>query len=417
MGFSLTLHYSSISIHNKIEGDIRLFTKNGDVRVKKLRGHVIDIQAQGVGNTIYASDLLEAQSLNIDLPNPGRLRSKRIHANTCDIKIGIGGSSEQSDTAVNELIDADDSGSICDISSLYLTGEATICVQSPKNERPRQSVRVKSNHGHVTVDAISPKPELRNAMTGDALPIVDMGGVNGSCEVFVRGDKSNEEIEKDGWVSCHVHMDSISPDSVSIIKADVGNVHATFDRKVESDLRLLSASDAASVDVDTLLVDELEGDDFDDFKNMLRELDESSRPQDEKMIKIRTNAFTASNGSIDLGLENCELVEGWIENKTAEPDSRFDRKLRGDTGSIGKIRLEGAAFQALQGFQGAKTENDKDSFPRPLFAVFSTGEIVIETLSWLGNIARRYGLDDNRNKEDLGRTATRRGRSLDPTNE
>jgi hypothetical protein len=193
-------------------------------------------------------------------------------------------------------------------------------------------------------------------------------------------------------------------------------VHVTFDRKVESDLRLLSASNASSVDVDTLLIDE-EDDDYDELKNMLHQLEGSSKARDQNMIKIQTKAFTAKDEDADLRLQKCEFVDGWIENKSAEPDSRFDRKHRGDVGSIGKIRLEGAADQALQGFQGATAENEKESIPRPIIAVSSTGEIVIETLSWMGNIARRYGLDDNREKEDLGRTATRRGRSLEPTNE
>jgi hypothetical protein len=265
-------------------------------------------------------------------------------------------------------------------------------------------------------------------MTGQTLPTVDMGGVNGGCEVFVRIDDKSSNIDEEsnnteGWVSCHVHFDSISPDSVSLLKADVGNVHVTMDRKIESDMRLLSASNAASVLVDTLLLDEDEdGEDSKELTDMLLRIDESSTKASaaaqQKMIKIRTKGFTekASKNDLIFPLQNCEFVDGWIENRSAEPDSRFDRKVHGDVGSIGKIRLEGAANQALHGFQ-ATDKDEKTSFPRPIIAISSTGEIVIETLSWLGNIARRYGLDEKREKEDLGRTATRRGRSLDPSNE
>lgn len=401
----------SISIHSKIEGDVRLLTSDGDVIVKKLRGHTIDIQAQGVGNTVYSSDLLEAQSLNILIPSPGRLRAKRIHASSCNIRIGNGDSVAPLPSSSSELLDNDDAGSVCDISSLYVTGDASIQVQSADDTK--QAVRVKSHHGHVVVDASSPFPTAVNEMTGARLPVVDMSGVNGSCEVFIQDDKSERHV--DDWVSCHVHFDSIAPDSVSILKADMGNVHVTVDRKVESDLRLLAASNASTVDVDTLLLDEDDDAEYDELKKMLRRIDESSKARNGKMITIQTKAFTEKDENQDLKLSNCEFVDGWVENKSAEPDSRFDRKLRGDTGSMGKIRLDGAANQALQGF--ATTEKEKSSFARPIVAISSTGEIVLETLSWLGNIARRYGLDDKKDKEDLGRTATRRGRPLEATNE
>ena len=57
-------------------------------------------------------------------------------------------------------------------------------------------------------------------------------------------------------------------------------------------------------------------------------------------------------------------------------------------------------------------KSSASSFARPLIAIVGSGGVIVETLSWLGNIARRYGLDDNRDKGDLGRTATRRGRSF-----
>jgi hypothetical protein len=403
----------SITIHNKIEGDVRIFTTDGDVMVKKLRGHSIDIHAEGPGNSISSSELLEAESLNIVLPYHGRLRAKKIHANKCDVNLG----KESDDASVNsssDLFDDDDVGALCDISSLYVTGEAFISVKS--SNKSKQAVRVKSHHGHVVVEVTGPKPTAKNEMIGSILPLVDMGGVNGSCEVLIQGDASTTS-DDDGWTSGHVHFDSMSQDSVSVIKADLGSVNITVDRKVESDLRLVSASNAAAVDVDTLVEEsDDDGDSCDEIKSMLSEMDQSAGTKEEKMIKIQTKAFT--DREVDLGLKNCEYVDGWLENKSEEPDSRFDRKIRGTSNSgasVGKIRLEGAQDQALQSFQ---KKSGSSTFQRPLLVVSSTGEIVIETLSWLGNIARRYGMDDNRDKENLGRTATRRGKSLvDPSKE
>lgn len=403
----------SVSIHNKIEGDVRIFTSDGDVMITKLRGHTIDIHAKGHGNCISSTDLLEAESLVIALPHPGRLRAKKIHAFRCDVKLNEG-KDDVSRYSSQKLFDNDDIGALCDISSLYVTGEAFIHVNS--SDKSKQAVRVKSNHGHVVVDVSGPIPTTKNELRGEILPLVDMGGVNGSCEVFIRGDGSMESDDHE-WTSGHVHFDSISTDSVSVIKADLGGVNITVDRKVETDLRMVSASNAAAADIDTLVEEsDDDGETNDEIRHMLSEMDRSSDTQKEPLIKIQTKAFT--DRKVDLELKNLEYVDGWLENKSEEPDSRFDRKIRGAAGaSVGKIRLEGAQDQALQSFQGKKGSSTS-TFQRPLLVVSSKGGILLETLSWLGNITRRYGMDDGRDQEKLGRTATRRGRSLlDPSKE
>jgi hypothetical protein len=228
--------------------------------------------------------------------------------------------------------------------------------------------------------------------------------------------------DDDDWTSCRVHFDSISPDTVSLIQVEQGKVHMTLDRKVESDLRMVSASNAASLDMDDLMGDDDDEDDATNLQDALRQLDETSSADGRQQISIQTNAFTAKDEESGSDWKNIQLVEGWVENKSAEPDSRFDRKIRGESAGLsggGKIRLEGAAAQALQSFakDGSEKGGSSNDFLRPLVAVASTREIVVETLSWMGNIARRYGMDDAREKKDLGRTATRRGRSLEPENE
>jgi hypothetical protein len=98
------------------------------------------------------------------------------------------------------------------------------------------------------------------------------------------------------------------------------------------------------------------------------------------------------------------LVAGWVENCSNEPDSRFDR------GGGGKIRLESAARQALSRF-GSETQPANSDYPLLGVVVGGRGRIVLETLSWIGAIARRYGLPDHL-PGSLGRTADRRGRGL-----
>jgi hypothetical protein len=181
------------------------------------------------------------------------------------------------------------------------------------------------------------------------------------------------------------------------------------------------------VDMETLLLeDNDDGSLADEVSHMLQNIEGIATSvsgtiiPNSNRIKILTNAFTAREQINMEGLQYCEFVDGWIENTSLEPDSRFDRKHRGDAnidGGIGggKIRLEGAHSQALYGFDTTSNSNStemasKSTFARPLLAVSSPGKIILETLSWLGNIARRFGLDDTRNEEDLGRQATRRKR-------
>ncbi|MGK3745682.1 MAG: hypothetical protein ACI8RD_007491 [Bacillariaceae sp.] len=458
----------SIFIESKIEGDVRLKTAHGNISVSKLRGHNIELETGSTEMTeeqdatpsfIFVSETLECQSLRLSVHRPSidKIRAKRIHAKTMEIQVGGYGTNETSPsaqasasniTATNEKLDDDDAGAICDISSLYIIGDANVNIQQPafvngQHHRQRQALRIKSHHGHLHVEATAPKPNDTNEITGDILPIVDLGGVNGSCEVWVSQPNTyNSAIEDptvvtdDDWTSCHIHFDSIAPDSVNPIHADGGDIHVTVDRKVEADVRLFSPPSTTNsndndkslqVDMETLLLeDNDDGSLADEVSHMLQNIEGIATSvsgtiiPNSNRIKILTNAFTAREQINMEGLQYCEFVDGWIENTSLEPDSRFDRKHRGDAnidGGIGggKIRLEGAHSQALYGFDTTSNSNStemasKSTFARPLLAVSSPGKIILETLSWLGNIARRYGLDDTRNEEDLGRQATRRKR-------
>ena len=82
-----------------------------------------------------------------------------------------------------------------------------------------------------------------------------------------------------------------------------------------------------------------------------------------------------------------------MKNRSGKPDSRFDVRYRG-----GKINIDSAALQSLNGFRGQQKEEESSSPLVPLLAVALDGEIKLETLSWFGNIARRYGLDKERGR-------------------
>ena len=366
------LEGGNILIDKKIEGDIHLFSKYGDVVVRKLRGHDISISTHSNG-AIHITDVIEAQ--NISISTPGRVRAKRILGNSINIKINKVGI----DDGVKKL-DVDDEGACIDISSLYVPGrgQANLNVASSLNLFG-PAIRVKSNHGHVTAKALVPPPSSNEA------PVVDLGGVNGTCDVLI---SLSAPVDENAAPVGRMHVDSLSPDSISFFTATDGNLCLTIDRKLESDFRMLSHDGLEAVDTRDLLGD----DDIARYKMALKELDKSSlkRP-DGSRISLKTESFTSD--PMSSAFLNIDFLEGWVNNNSAEPDSRFDVKAKGDMG-VGKIRLAGAASQALSGFSsdGGYESN------RPLLAVATSGKITVESLSWLGAIARRYGLDES----DLG---------------
>jgi len=421
----------SIEVDCKIEGDVQLSTTDGDIRVKKLRGHTIDLETHGANATIYASDLLEAENLKINLRG-GRFRAKRIHGDTVDIRMNAADDSVQQSpafaTTKAELLDDDDEGSLIDISSMYVsgTGGAQVSLLGPA-QPVKRGVRIKSHHGPalVNVSGVAIPSETHSTFNNDdgnhtsSLPLVELGSVNGSCEVSITD--VHAPIKHDDWTACQVHYDSISPESVSLISTNCGNIGLTFDRKLEADLRLLSAAVNHHNIEDTaaMLADEEDPQQVKvALENMQIEEKSLSGEGTSSRISIETASFTESQ-SYSSPDNTLLYKEGWVENKSHEPDSRFEMKTRG-VRSVGKINMEGAADQALKNFSSplSSTEENRQvdssiGAARPLIVAATTGNIKVETLSWLGAIARRYGIDER--GRDLGRQASRRGRQIIPS--
>ena len=434
----------SIHVEGKIEGDVKLkTTEGGDIRVTKLRGHTVDLKANSSGEKealIYASDLLEAENLRVAMKG-GRFRAKRIHGAAVDIKMTPG--EQQSTTTISESVTLegdDDEGSLVDISSMYVSGTGGAHISLEGDLKPaKRAVRIKSHHGPAVVNVsgvakptmdeeqsmVNSNDKKVKASSSSSYPLVDLGSVNGSCEVLIR-DVPNSSNEIDNWTACHAHYDSISPESVSLLSSDCGNIELTFDRKMEADLRLLSARDNGSdslEEISAMLADE--EDPREVVATLLSTTAASTKPQESTPtsgISILTKSFTKSQACVSSD-NAIEYIEGWVENKSQEPDSRFEMKTSGNK-SVGKINMEGAANQALNHFslpsENSTNASDRDSGEpaesvRPLIVAATTGKISVETLSWLGAIARRYGLDEK--GRDLGRQASRRGRKIVPADE
>lgn len=406
---------SCVSIPGKIEGDVVL-QAGSMIHAKKLRGHKIDLQAT---HRIHVSDLIEAASLRVH--TSGRFRAKQIHCVKADLQVF----EEEDDSTTDPLskspenvhYDPDDEQSLVDISALFIStgndaGSGASIQIHPRRQTPisHRAVRIKSNHGPVMVQVeMGQQPTtVMNEFTNMPYPLVELGGVNGQCEVSVLGSSSSETPQHDDkdWVSCQIHLDSLSTGSVSLVTADCGNVAITVDRKVVADLRLLSHPESSTLlESGSLLAEE---EDEGMICQILKQLCDGQQQSNHATADVTTStkiqllspAFTEKDSSFST--HAMEYVEAVVENKSSEPDSRFDRQS-------GKVRIDGAGSQALSRFSLADGEHAEE---RPLFAVVGVGNIVLETVSWFGAIARRYGLEES--ERELGRTASRRGRLLVP---
>jgi hypothetical protein len=360
----------NIQITNKIEGDTELMTSDGYLKVKKLRGYRISLEASGA---VHASDLVEAQQIHI---LASRVRAKRIHGSDVTVQIN----KLTPDAEDTKLLDDDDEGAAIDISSIYISGNGSATLEAMPTCTSTKSIRCKSHHGHVNAHGNK---------------VVELGGVNGSFDLLSRG-------------SARVHIDSVSPDSISVASAEK-EISFTLDRKLEADLRLLVASPDDDDKVHEFARSFLVDDDQETLWQGLQQLDElnavSKSDKSHSGISVVTSAFAEE---VSPSVENISFVRGFVDNQSMEPDSRFEQQVRG----AGKIRLHGAAIQALAGF--SKVGEKEKVTERPLIVGSSREKITVESLSWLGAIARRYGLEEDENRPSLGRQATRRGREVLP---
>eukprot|EP00985_Skeletonema_marinoi_P003202 scaffold1329_cov113-Skeletonema_marinoi.AAC.6 len=434
-------------IGSKLEGDAHLATSDGDIKVSKLRGH--DVTLNNIWNTssndtssmsssspglIYVQKGIEAQTVRISSSN--RVRARMVNGSDVSVQVEVPSTSANEreeqvtgdDEQTENKLDEDDAGFRIDIGSLYISGssECEARLNADEVDSSTGLVRVKSSHGHVIVHAKTKQNASLGEVKHQTNPFVDLGGVNGSCDVTLEVDGDSRDVKAlsptphEAPVTTRVHFDSLSPDSISTIASShVGGrsgeaiVSVTVDRKVEADLRLLAINTGAEsmpINMDRLTSDEL--DDVEstllDVEKCIQKSESYNTAKSAESISIETEAFDPVSESKELPESECyQYKQGTIRNRSGEPDSRFDIR---SSPSRGKINIDSAASQALSGFQGKNNDSDSnadDNSHLPLLAVSTNGKIKLETLSWLGAIARRYGLEG---QQELGRTASRRPR-------
>jgi hypothetical protein len=410
-----------INVNGKLEGDTHLSTSCAKISIGKLRGHnvILDNTNNGAQQShnncsIYIKKAIEARTVQINASE--RVRARMI--NGSDVQIQVNHSGQL--TGFTKL-DDDDEGAIIDVGSLYIShgggeSEARLNVKA-ESLSSNGLVRVKSTHGHVLVHV-----KVNKTDSNQSVPLVDLGGINGSCDVLLEAcgssDTSDSSSHENDCIATRVHFDAFTPESISTItcRGKVGGTNITIDRKLEAELRLLSLGDSTTVLPDDVDAHSLTVDEIEDIKSFLHNLSslasQHAEQQTNDSISIETDAFeSADSEAFDASsFSGIQYTQGTIKNRSGEPDSRFDVQSRG------KINIDGAASQALHGFHSKSNEGGKSvhesqvSFDvPPLLSVVTNGKIKLETLSWLGSIARRYGLEESE-RSALGRTASRKPR-------
>ncbi len=431
---------SSITVEGpKVEGQAFYLKSTGNITVAKMRGHVIDISTTSAGS-IFIKQLLEAQSVHLLTPTCGRIRALQIHANTINAAVQPPTENNHQPTVhataanCHPKLDEDDTLARIDISSLYASSSlnssknnqildyaekdgssgAFLCVDVPggTSDYPR-NVRVKSNHGYISVytvlsstasSIVTSNNNNTNSDDQDNIALVELGGVNGYCDVIV--DKEGGDLNDDRWSSMKpptvtavkAHFDSVLPNYVSAITSETGGqVNVSFDRKLETDVRLFVAPDLSPLDFNGLV-----SADTNVLEQTLQKWQSSLADAGKGRggitsfdykgkIDVITPYFQESNNNTSQMILKDQpkdhsivrSVQGTVCNKI-DPVSRWDVKARG------KINLESAEGQALNKFGG---QESNEQHRRHMLVVASIGSIHLESLSWMEAIARRCGFD------------------------
>ena len=365
-----------------------------DIYVKKIRSDRVSVDA---ASQIHVARQIEADQLDIAINDCkrsegeyGRLRAKMISARSANILVeNLNNDYNLVQNDIKKLDDDDGMASV-DISSFYITGDEGAVVTVKGNDNLNRKVRIKNNHGHVCV-FVDGKAQHSNESEvdeyGQEKAMVELGGVNGSCDVQFssivdENDHGNKTM--DSFQSVKIHFDSLAVGSISSAHSTTGNIELTFDRKIESDLRLMSSPNTQNLDIDAM-VSECQ-------RTVLSEVNKfdtttsTNISQHTGQINIMTDAFNAQ----DLPLKNRHIkyVQGYLKNISNEKESRFDVKQKSN--ALGKIDVSNAADQALKTF-GSSSKNP--SHIRPLVLAATNGNVCVESLSWIGAITRRYGIE------------------------
>ena len=406
MHMSIYNYLGDITVTGKVEGDSILSSSVGDITVDKLRGHKICLSSQvcpstGLGGGIFVKKLIEAETLSLSASAGGSVQAKMLNGRDVTVSVGVDGTRQSSAAPSSRRPSCIDIGSIYSHLpshpvSVSLVPTTLTCSRSPSsfNGDPTPLIRLGSTHGPLSV-TLHPPPSPSSpfvpsfSSSGVPVPLVEVGGVSGSLTVDVLIPSLPVES-----LAARVHFDATPQNTWSSVTAMAGALHVTVDRKVDADIRLMACK---TTDFGHRQAKVLDGE---------LDFDEGETSSSSGLTTKPTTTTTTTHTLIDLSGSSLTPDDGHpLENKSAsylsgrltpsgEPASRHDVKLGNrNPRAAGKIDAEGARKQANFAFVGHGKDNKAEE-ERPMITVGTRGEVKIETMSWMAQIKRKFGVVD-----------------------
>ncbi|KAL3664629.1 hypothetical protein V7S43_010378 [Phytophthora oleae] len=152
----------SVTLKDKIEGDVKVVLGRGDIEVNKLRGKNVSLKTNG--GQIQVSALVEGETVRLEAQEG--VKCKRLMAVKAEVKVGKGESQGSEFGAIY--------ASTCNIVSTNQSGQSTL--------------RVGNMHGYLRVSS-------------EGLKSLEVDSVTGALEVEDSGDKCDVVAHFDSWTN------------------------------------------------------------------------------------------------------------------------------------------------------------------------------------------------------------------------
>ncbi|KAE9336464.1 hypothetical protein PF008_g13001 [Phytophthora fragariae] len=152
----------SVTLQDKVEGDVKVVVGRGDVTVNKVRGKAVSLKTNG--GRIHVAALVEGATVRLEASES--VSCKRLMAGNAEVKLGKGAPSDS------------------DFGAIY----ASTCTVVSTNQSGEAALRVGNVHGYLRV-------------ASEGLKSVQVDSVTGALEVEDSGDKCNVVAHFDSWTN------------------------------------------------------------------------------------------------------------------------------------------------------------------------------------------------------------------------
>ncbi|GAB9473030.1 hypothetical protein Gpo141_00010193 [Globisporangium polare] len=213
---SVSVVNGSVSVQDKIEGDVKIVVGEGDIRVNKLRGENINLKTNN--GRIDVASLIEGEKVKLAAH---AVDCKRLMSGSTEIKLASGGTSTSSSSNSGDS----DFGAIYS-SACVINSFAKGC-----------SLQVGSVHGYLRV-------------TGEEMQKVHVHSVNGAIDLEDSGRSCDAVVHFDSWAADAASTILVGGDVVVSVEPTAPIEVELHGSKIMTDGCAFSESELDQLDVD-----------------------------------------------------------------------------------------------------------------------------------------------------------------------